>query len=112
MSLASVFTSIEKSCTASELKNPYYLMSKYLVLDDMDGLMTCAKTWLAEGPAPHLLRCLTHLVLVLRRIYRLVTPLHEQTASAVLQACVKVGYFLAVLGGAPTATYPITVSTR
>ncbi|KAF2364619.1 Nuclear pore protein 84/107 [Trinorchestia longiramus] len=89
MSVESVFSSVEKSCTTNELKNPYYLMCKYLILDDMDGLLTAAKLWLSDGPAPHLLRCLTHLLLVLRRIYRIVTPEQEDTASAVLHACVK-----------------------
>ncbi|KAA0194541.1 hypothetical protein HAZT_HAZT008684 [Hyalella azteca] len=89
ISLDIVFTSVEKSCTVSELKNPYYLMCKFLVLDDVDGLLGASKLWIRDGTAPHLLRCLTHLLLVLRRIYKIVTPEQENTASAVLQACVK-----------------------
>ena len=45
---------------------------------------------MAEGPAPHLLRCMTHLVLVLRKIYRIVEPKHERVLNDVLVACVKV----------------------
>ena len=91
MSLTQVFTKLE---TNDAVHNPYYVMCKHLILDNMEGLLEAAKRWLAEGPAPHLLRCLTHLLIVLRKIYRIVEPVQENTANAVLLACVKVAMTL------------------
>uniref|UniRef100_A0A2P2HXF4 Nuclear pore complex protein n=1 Tax=Hirondellea gigas TaxID=1518452 RepID=A0A2P2HXF4_9CRUS len=90
MSMCSVFTSVEKQSSSEGVKsNPYYVMCKHLILDDIDGLLAAAQCWLEDGPAPHLLRCLTHLLLVLKRIYRIVAPHQDDIANAVLHACVK-----------------------
>lgn len=85
-----VFCDMEKLCSGAELKNPHYTICKQLILDDMDGLLSAAEAWLQEGPTPHLLRCLTHLLLVLRRMCRIVEPQHQDVADRVLHACVKV----------------------
>lgn len=56
----------------------------------MESLLREAHVCLADGNiAPHLLRCLAHLVLFLRRVGRITQPL-EPLCTDILEACVKV----------------------
>ena len=61
----------------------------YDVLCDMESLLQDAHLWLNDGIAPHLLRCLTHLVLFLRKIGRILQQLEPHFID-ILEACVKV----------------------
>lgn len=70
-------------------KNPYFILQKFLILDDIETLLQEAHVWLNDSIEPHLLRCLTHVVLFLRRIGRISHHL-ETLCTDILEACVKV----------------------
>ncbi|RXG52875.1 Nuclear pore complex protein [Armadillidium vulgare] len=62
---------------------------KYLILDDVDGLVKIAHGWLSEEDlSPHVLRCLTHLLLVLKRLGRVSYEMEDQI-NDIFHACVK-----------------------
>ena len=90
MKLQGVFEGVEKACRDEDRLNPYLVISKYVILDDMDGLVGAVKHWLRDGPAPHLLRCLTHLLLLLRKSSVLIETSHLDALNEVLHACIKV----------------------
>ncbi|KAB7494674.1 Nuclear pore complex protein [Armadillidium nasatum] len=65
------------------------MLQKYLILDDIDGLVKIAHGWLSEEDlSPHVLRCLTHLLLVLKRLGRVSYEMEDQI-NDILHACVK-----------------------
>ena len=88
LSLPTIFNNIDRVVDDSAGANPYKVIQKYLILNDMNGLVQVAHHWLSENPSPHLLRCLTHLLLVLRRLGCLPLNINEQTTD-ILHACVK-----------------------
>ncbi|XP_042236201.1 nuclear pore complex protein Nup107-like [Homarus americanus] len=90
LSMKGVFEAVECSPEVQKQqgKNPYHLLQKYLILDEVETLLQEAHVWLGDGLAPHLLRCLTHLVLFLRRIGRITQEL-EHLCTDILEACVK-----------------------
>ncbi|KAK3854838.1 hypothetical protein Pcinc_038712 [Petrolisthes cinctipes] len=92
LSLKKVFEAAERRPELQrhqDIRNPYYLIQKYLILDDMESLLREAHVCLADGNiAPHLLRCVAHLVLFLRRVGRITQPL-EPLCTDILEACVK-----------------------
>ncbi|XP_045609120.1 nuclear pore complex protein Nup107 [Procambarus clarkii] len=89
-SMKGMFEAVERHPEAQKQrnKNPYHLLQKYLILDDVETLLQEAHVWLNDGLAPHVLRCLTHLVLFLRRIGRISQQL-EPLCTDILEACVK-----------------------
>ena len=91
LTLKGVFEAVEQrtEMQKDQGKNLYYLMQKYLILDDMESLLHEAHVWLNDGIAPHLLRCLTHVVLFLRKIGLIPHQLEPQCID-ILEACVKV----------------------
>ena len=89
VTLSSIFKSVERGLDNSECHAPYRIIQKHLILNDISGLIQIAHNWLSDNPAPHLLRCLTHLLLVLRRLGFIPIDLNEQ-ATDILHACVKV----------------------
>lgn len=91
LTLKGVFEAVEQQMKIQkeQEKNMYYLLQKYLILDDMESLLQEAHVWLNDGIAPHLLRCLTHVVLFLRKIGRIPQQL-EPHCIDILEACVKV----------------------
>ena len=93
ISTSDLFVSVEKSCSEAELFNPYFLICKYLILDDMGELLTHVKNWLNSGISAHLLRGVTHLVLVLRKLCVIVETDHIDIVNEVIHACVKVSFF-------------------
>lgn len=90
LTLKGVFEAVEQQMKIQkeQEKNMYYLLQKYLILDDMESLLQEAHVWLNDGIAPHLLRCLTHVVLFLRKIGRIPQQL-EPHCIDILEACVK-----------------------
>ena len=91
LTMKGVFEAVEQrmKIQKGQGKNLYYLLQKYLILDDMESLLQDAHLWLNDGIAPHLLRCLTHVVLFLRKIGRIPQQL-EPHCIDILEACVKV----------------------
>nr|XP_053637190.1 nuclear pore complex protein Nup107-like [Cherax quadricarinatus] len=89
-SIKGVLEAVESRPEVQKLqhKNPYHILQKYLILDDMESLLQEAHVWLRNGLAPHLLRCLTHLVLFLRRIGRISQQL-EPLCTDILELVVK-----------------------
>lgn len=83
-----VLSSVQAHPNIKHKNNPYHIIQKYIILDDVEGLMKEAHTWLQDNPAPHLLRCLTHLVLFLKHIGRISVQL-EVLCTDILEACVK-----------------------
>lgn len=91
LTLKAVFEAMERQpeIQKEQGRNPHYLLQKYLILDDMESLLQEAHVWLSDGIDPHLLRCLTHVVLFLRKIGHI--PQHlELHCIDILEACVKV----------------------
>lgn len=90
LTLEGVFDSVERRPEVQKLhiKNPYNTLQKFIILDDIEALLQEAHGWLSDGISPHLLRCVTHVVLFLRRIGRISQPL-ETLCSDILVACVK-----------------------
>lgn len=90
LSIEGVFEAVERHPEVQKQRNksPYHQLQKYLILDDMETLLQETQGWLLDGIAPHLLRCLTHLVLFLRRIGRISQQL-EPLCTEILVACVK-----------------------
>lgn len=90
LTLKGVFEAVEQRTEVQKDQgnNLYYLVQKYLILDDMESLLQEAHVWLNDGIAPHLLRCLTHVVLFLRKIGRIPQQL-EPHCIDILEACVK-----------------------
>ncbi|XP_068205657.1 nuclear pore complex protein Nup107-like [Palaemon carinicauda] len=90
LTLESIFDAVERrpEVIKQRNKNPYHLLQKYIILDDVFALLKEAHNWLNDGISPHLLRCLTHIVLFLRRIGRISQNM-EVYCSDILVACVK-----------------------
>ncbi|KAK7083378.1 hypothetical protein SK128_011021, partial [Halocaridina rubra] len=90
LTLEGVFDAVERRPVIQKHlgKNPYHILQKYIILDDVEGLLQETHLWLNDGICPHLLRCLTHVVLFLRRIGRISQQL-DPMCSDVLVACVK-----------------------
>lgn len=88
--MAGIFRSIESRLERQQL-SLYHIIQKYLILDDIDGLVKVAHGWLSEEDlSPHVLRCLTHLLLVLKRFGRVSYEMEDQI-NDIFHACVKVG---------------------
>ncbi|XP_066943854.1 nuclear pore complex protein Nup107 [Macrobrachium rosenbergii] len=90
LTLETIFDAVERrpEVIKQQSKNPYHTLQKYIILDDIEALLKEAHHWLSDGISPHLLRCLTHIVLFLRRIGRISQHL-EMYCSDILVACVK-----------------------
>lgn len=90
--MKAVFESVEQRPEVQQQRrnNPYHLLQKYIILDDVESLLREAHVWLNDGLAPHLLRCLTHVVLFLRKIGR-ISQQQETLCTDIMEACVKVG---------------------
>ncbi|XP_050701120.1 nuclear pore complex protein Nup107-like [Eriocheir sinensis] len=90
LTLKGVFEAMERQpeVQKEQGRNPHHLLQKYLILDDMESLLQEAHVWLSDGIDPHLLRCLTHVVLFLRKIGHIPQQL-ELHCIDILEACVK-----------------------
>ena len=67
-SLTKVFSEISGGggAAAREASNPYHVIQKYLILEDWPGLVREMAAWVSKPVDPHLLRLMSHLVLVHR----------------------------------------------
>lgn len=90
LSMKALFEAVEQRPEVQQQRhnNPYHLLQKYIILDDVESLLREAHVWLNDGLAPHLLRCLTHVVLFLRKIGR-ISQQQESLCTDILEACVK-----------------------
>ncbi|CAL1282614.1 unnamed protein product [Larinioides sclopetarius] len=71
----------------SDSKSPYHVLQKYIILDDIGGLIEEMYSWLNNSNLDgHLLRCMAHIILFLRVIGR---STKEELCVPILEAYVQ-----------------------
>jgi nuclear pore complex protein Nup107 len=96
-----IFKEVESSPSVaihSQSQSHFHLVQKYIILDDMNGLLEQMVKWLPSCPSIHLLRFMAHIALVIRNLGRVREE--NQQVDVILKAYVEAltkGHYLSAV---------------